>query len=179
MKPELVQGLIHKHPKHTIIINNTFINRSPTEQDEFLAKFSPTFYSQNPNVVLARDAVTTLNDNDRNQMKPLTDVLQEETSKTKADSDSPSSNVDELNIDWDGSNEKSPSIHESVPMGSIITAILWFVLILFWFLLYLKVVSVYHPLRKAAPKPMPTNFELCLMIIRKFGSFIMDLWRLW
>ncbi|KAG4080026.1 hypothetical protein HA402_006338 [Bradysia odoriphaga] len=179
MKPESVQGLINKHPKHTIIINNTFINRPPTEQDEFLAKFSPTFYSQNPNVVSVRDVLPSVTENDTNHIKPLADGVQEEISKPEADRENPSPNVENSNVACDDPNDRSPSVDESLPLGSIITAILWLVLILFWLLLYLKVVNVYHPLPKVMPKPEPTNFELCLLIIRKLRSFIFDLWRFW
>ncbi|XP_037029596.1 uncharacterized protein LOC119069609 isoform X2 [Bradysia coprophila] len=98
MKPELVQGLISKHPKHTIIINNTFINRSPTDQDEFLAKFSPTFYSQNPNVVSVRDVIPSVTENDNNHMKPLTDGVQEEILKPEVDRETPSPNVENSKI---------------------------------------------------------------------------------
>lgn len=178
MEPETtVQSLIKKHPKHTIIINNTFINRSPTEQDEFLAKFSPTFYKQNPNVVLVRDALPSVTENDKNHMKTLTEGAREKHSKPEVDSYNPPADVEKLNFVWDEPNDKS--VDEGVPLGSIITGILWLVLILFWLLLYLKVVNVYHPLPKAIPKPEPTNFELCLMVIRTLRRFIIELWRFW
>lgn len=69
-------------------------------------------------------------------------------------------------------NSQSTAIDENIPVASIITAILWIVLILFWFLLYLKVLKVYNPLPKVLPKPEPTNYELCLMIFRRFGIVI-------
>lgn len=173
-RPESIQGLITKHPKHTIIINNTFINRPSADQDEFLAKFSPTFYNRNPNIGSVRDVSEHFFPDDivtstRNRF----DQMSDEKLHTDVSSNDSNDNGD-LNYITELS---SKSIDESVPLGSIITAILWIFLILFWFLLYLKVLNVYNPLPKAIPEPKPTNYELCLMICRKFGIFISQLWK--
>lgn len=161
-KPEPFQGLISEHPKHpTIIINNTFINRSPTEQDRFLTNFSPTFYAKNANIGLVQEispSVTERIGNDDFQTFIAANAHARIQSKDATD-------IEELTDD-------SISMDKNVPLASIITAIVWIVLILFWFLLYLKVLNVYSPLPKVIPTPEPTNYELCLRAVRKLEIIV-------
>lgn len=155
-KPESVHNLIKKHPKHTIIINNTFINRPPTEQDEFLAKFSPNFYAQNPNISI-RDGLPSVAESI---------CLNESNSQS-----------DEHKAHTDSVNENFVVEKSSVPIGSIVVAVLWIILILFWFLLYLKVLTVYRPSPKVIPQSEPSNFEWCLMYLKKIGMIVRNLWK--
>lgn len=173
-KPESIQSLINKHPKHTIIINNTFINR-PTEQDEFLAKFSPAFYNKNQTTVgLVRDILPSATEH-------LTESPHDAISLQKTLTDVQSNNCTDnkdLNFvnDLDDDTSSIP-FDGNAPFASIVTAILWIILILFWFMLYLKVLSVYNPLPRAIPEPKPTNYELCLLFFRRFGFYIGQLWK--
>lgn len=165
---EPFQNRINKQP--TIIINNTFINRPGTEQNEFLTKFSPTFCNKNAIVQSIRDMIPSVTDietftegrHDRSKESSYEDIHAKILTDIK--------DMNELN--------KSFSRDKNIPVGAIITAVLWIILILFWFLLYLKVLNVYNPSTKNnIPKPQPTNYELCLMFFRKFGIVFGRLWQ--
>lgn len=173
--PESFQNLVQKHPKHTIIINNTFINRPTAEQDEFLTKFSPTFYKNNPKVESVSDVLPLVTERIcHNAFESITENGQDAIPDQETHTDIQTkdcTDIDESTI-VNELNSQSITGDKNIPLGSIITAILWIILILFWFLLYLKVLKVYNPLPKALPKPEPTNYELCLMIFKRFGIAI-------
>lgn len=152
VKPDSVQSLMHKFPKHTFIINNTYINRTLTEQDEFLAKLSPNFFAKCPN------DKTLVVEHEPHIKEPIDTVCKN------------------LALEHINDEKLSTAVDTGAPIGSIVTGVLWIVLILFWFLLYMKVLSVYSPLPKIPP-PEPSNFELFLMFFRKFGIFIGKLWK--
>jgi len=171
VKPE---SFLNKHP--TIIINNTFINRNETEQGDFLRKFSPAFFNKNMNVPSICDAIPTVIEEMKNDHLKVNENREHENNCKQK----PNENVEGIIFtDIEDTNDTSATISsdKNVPIGAIITAILWVILILFWFLLYLKVLNVYSPLPKVIPKPKPTNYELCLILLRKFGMIIGQLWK--
>lgn len=173
MKPD---SFLNRNKQPTIIINNTFINRNETEQDEFIRKLSPAIFNQNKNVLSICKAIPSIIGQIKNEPPNVYENREQEYSKEKTN-DTVHGNI--FN-DIEDTNDISTTISsrdKNVPLGSIITGILWIVLILFWFLLYLKVLNVYNPLPKVVPKPKPTNYELCLIFFRRVGMIIGRLWK--
>lgn len=172
MKPEPFLNLTRQP---TIIINNTFINRNETEQDEFLRKLTPAIFNKNKTVQSICDAIPSAIEQIKNDHLEVTENREHDNCKEKT-----YDNVQGIIFtDIEDTNDINTTISsdKNVPIGSIITGILWIFLILFWFLLYLKVLNVYNPLPKVIPKPKPTNYELCLIFFRKFGKIIGRLWK--
>lgn len=159
-----------------IIFNNTFIRRPTTEQDDFLTKFPPTFYTKNANIKLLQDILPLVTEHIRN------DDFQTFTEKRQdaiVDKNTPVDRQSKAESECENSDFVNERNHNSIPIGAIVTAILWIVLIFFWFLLYLKVLNVYNPLPKVIPTPEPTNYELCLRFFRRLGTIMGQWWKFW
>lgn len=152
--------------KPTIIINN-FINQTDMKDNEFLKRFSNNVHS---NVQPICDIVEEIVKSTKN----VDIVLNSESSVDQK----PQEDV-ENEILTDNGDVVDNEFVRGVPIASVITGILWILLILFWLLLYFKVLNVflYKPLPKVLPKTEPTNYESCLMLLRKIGIILAQMWK--
>lgn len=173
---ETFHNLLNKHnQKHTIIINNTFINRPTTEQSDFMSKFSPTYYSLNPKAEPPHDILPLVTESICNG--DMAENIEISEQKMPNIQPKPCPDIDDSNSLDEALNDECISLDKNIPFGSIIIAIMWIILVFFWFLMYLKVISVYNPVQKVIPKPEPTNYEVFLMIFSKFSVLFRWLWK--